>query len=244
MFVSIRTRNHVVDLKVTLTVVRYMQQRRVLIKHKHTTKHMSNAIAQSATTLAKSGQGEDNFDLVACVAKVALRAAKGTTRERQMINRNKLVSATCSDYRSHFASVYGKSEKLPADIFAKINDAVDTFIKGTLAQVNPANAIMYRRGFHHNGNQYEVTERVQVVGENKLTLKEQHLGINLFIGAAEKRLKALEAKKTPDYDMEKQVKEQLMKLNVTKSYIQTEMQRQNVVIEEVKASEATAKTAS
>jgi hypothetical protein len=197
---------------------------------------MSNAIAQSATVLAVSNSVSDWDELTfADRTKLAAeRTSKGTTRERRMINRNKLVSAVCADYRAHFAALYGKTDRLPSEVFEKIQTAVDKYIVSTLNLVNPLNAITYRRSFFHNAKEMEVTERLQNTGENKLTLQEQHLGINLFIGAAEKRLKDLEAKKTPDYDREKEVKAQIMRLNITKQFIEGEIAHQAKVQSEAK----------
>jgi hypothetical protein len=91
-----------------------------------------------------------------------------------------------------------------------------------------------RRSFFHNGNNMEITERVALTGENKLTLQEQHLGVNIFISSNEKRLRDLESKPTPDYEAEKKIKATLMKLNVTKNYIEGEMKHQEKLASEIK----------
>lgn len=191
---------------------------------------MSNAIGQSATQAAVSGNGEANFDFALHVKDAAHRQSKGITRERRMINRSKLKSSVCAVYRAKFASIYGKTDKLPADINDKIDAAIVDYINDTLKLVNADNAISYRRAFYHNANDLMITERVMSVGENSLTLKEQLLGVDLFIGQAEKRLKELEAKKTPDYDREKAVKAQIMKLNITREFIMGEMKHQGELI--------------
>ncbi len=196
---------------------------------------MSQAIAQSATQLTVSNTSEENFDFALSVSNAAVRQAKGVTRERQMINRNKLVSAVCADFRNHFASIYGKTERLPSVIFAKCEIEVDTFLTKTLANVHPMNAISFRRAFFHNSREMEITERVVNTGENKLTLAEQRLGVILFIGQAEKRLKELEAKPTPDYDREKEIKAQILKLSVTKQFIEGEIAHQSKVTTETKS---------
>jgi len=192
---------------------------------------MSQAIAQSATVLTVSGQSEENFDFNLSVTNAASRQAKGVTRERHMINRNKLVTAVCASYRAQFAAIYGKTDRLPSAIFEKIELAVDTFINATLKQVNSHNAISYRRAFYHAWKEMEITERVTCTGENKLTLQEQHLGVNLFIGQAERKLRDLEKKPTPDYEREKEVKAQIMKLQVTKQFIEGEIAHQSKLAE-------------
>lgn len=195
---------------------------------------MSNAISQSATQLAVSPAGESDFDISASVRRQAERTAKGTTRERQLLNRNKLVSASCADYRMHFPAIYGKTERLPSEIYSKIETAVDEFLAEQFKRVNATNALTLRRAFYHNSRQMEVTERIQLTGENKLTLKEQLFGVNLFIGSAEKRLADLEKKPTPDYDREKAVKQQIMQLSLTKQFILGEIQHQEKLAQEAK----------
>lgn len=202
-----------------------------------------NVLSQSATQLtvsnATSEWSEVEFALSA--KRCADRTAKGTTRERQLLKRNGnggLISMVCADYRGHFAAIYGKTERLPSAVFSLIEKAVDKFLSDKMSEVNVNNAISYRRGFYHDGRNMAVTERIQVTGENQLSLKEQHLGVNLFIGAAEKRLKDLEAKPTPDLDREKEVKAQIMRLTITRSFIEGEMKHQ----EELKKVEETSKT--
>ena len=188
---------------------------------------MNTVLAQSATQLAVSNSvNEDAFPFQERIKMAAERQAKGVTRERQMLNRNKLISALCADYRAHFAAIYGKTDRLPSAVFEKVETAVDNYIAEQLNRVSKHNAISFRRAFHHDFNQQKVTERVVATGENELSLQEQHLGVNLFIGQAERKLKDLEAKKTPDYEREKQVKDQLMKLNVTKAFIEGEIAHQ------------------
>lgn len=186
---------------------------------------MSN---QSATENAVSNSQslEENYPFTERLEQMASRQAKGVTRERQALNRNKLVSSLCADYRAHFPAVYGKTDRLPSAIYAKLEAAVDDYIQAQLNKVNKHNVISYRRAFHHDFNQQRVTERVMATGENMLSLEEQHCGVVIFIGVAERKLKDLESKPTPDYDREKQVKEQLMKLNVTKSFIEGEIAHQ------------------
>ncbi len=196
---------------------------------------MSNAIAQSATTLAVSPTGESQFDIADSVRRCAERTAKGTTRERQFLQRNKLMSTVCADYRSHFPAIYGKTERLPSEVYERIESEVDKFITSQLGRVNNLNVISLRRGFFHNAKEMEITERIINTGENKLTLKEQLLGANIFITSAEKRLSDLERKPTPDYEREKEVKAQIMRLNLTKQFIMGEMDHQSKAATEAAA---------
>lgn len=191
-------------------------------------------LAQSATQLSVSNNDEANYDFAKTANDAAAKQAKGVTRERKMLNRQKLIQQVCADFRMHFAEIYGKTERLPSDVFAKVTEAVDATITAALREVNHANVIGYRRAFHHDHKNMLITERVTLVGENQITLQEQKMGITLFIGQAEKRLKELQAKKTPDYEREKEVKATLMKLEVTKQFVEREIAEQNRVTSETK----------
>lgn len=189
---------------------------------------MTQAIAQSATQLAVSN-GESNWTPLQfddSTQRNAEKRAKGITREGNLLNRNKLISAVCADYRSHFASIYGRTDRLPSEVFAMVETAVDKFINSKLSEINLTNAISYRRSFFHKPNTCEVVERVTAIAENTLLLKEQHLGINMLINTTEKRLAMLQAKKTPDYEKEKQVKAQIMRLELTRAFIEGEQTKQ------------------
>ena len=192
---------------------------------------MSNAIGQSATAIAITPCGEEDYDFVAAVARAMSRKVKdnGVTRERQMLVRQQLIDTVKSEFRQHFAGVYGKSENLPSAVYGKIVEAVDSKVQEQLNRVNVTNVVSLRRGFHWSEKTMSVTDRITVVGENILDLKEQHLGINCFISAAERRLKDLEAKKTPDLELEKQVKDRIRRLMVTRSFIEAEIKHQESV---------------
>ena len=188
---------------------------------------MSNAIAQSATSLTVSTTGgEDNFPFAERIETLAQKQAKGMTREKVLINKQKLTSQVCADYRAHFANLYGKTERLPSEIFEKIEKAVDTFIERNLKLVNPFNAQSVRRAFAVKFNDLMIVERVTAIGENTLSLKEQKFGIEIALGQANKRLDDLQAKKTPDYDREKELRAQIMKLTLVKDFILGELKHQ------------------
>jgi len=201
---------------------------------------MSKALTQNATELAPSLHGEEDYDFNASVKRQATKTAKGTTRERLTLNRNKLISHVCGEFRMNFASIYGKSEKLPRDIFDKVEIAVDNYLTEQLKQVNSLNVISSRRAFYHVARQVEIVERVTIIGENKLVLQEQLLGVDLMINAAEKRLRDLYAKNTPNFDREKSVQAQIMQLNLTKQYILGEIGQQEKLKKEASATQTSA----
>ena len=183
-------------------------------------------VANSATALAVSSPSEADYQFDVACRNAATRTAKGATRERQMLNRQKLIAAICADYRAHFAAVYGKSERLPSNVFEHIEAEADKYLIGQMKAVNVQNIIGMRRGFHHDSKQAMVTERVTLTGENFLALQEQHLGITIFITQLERRLDDVMRKKTPDYDLEKRIKQQLAQCNYTKTFVEGEIAKQ------------------
>lgn len=193
---------------------------------------MSNAIAQSATQLAVSSNGEDDFDFNAAILRAAVRQGKGITQERAMLNYQKLRASVITDFKSHFPEIYTKVDRIPSSTEDKINALCEKYINSRLSEVNMTNSVNYRRYSYHNFRGQEVTERIAVVGENKLTLADQRMRLITFITAAERRLKDLEAKPTTDHDRERAVKESIMKYNLTKTFIEGEISRQNKLIAE------------
>lgn len=187
---------------------------------------MSNAIAQSATQVTLSTNGEEAYDFFQAADRAATRSAKGLVRESRTLNRQKLISMVCADYRMHFAAIYGKTERLPSAVFEKVELAVDAEIAKSLKLVHAGNATTMRRAFAHKANDLKFVERVTVVGENEISLAEQHLAATIAITAAERRLRDLEAKKTPDLERETAVKKQIMQLTLTKNFIEGEQKHQ------------------
>jgi hypothetical protein len=182
--------------------------------------------AQTASQLTVSNQPEENWDFDASANRAAERKAKGLTRERFELKRQVLIASCCADYRTHYAAIYGKSERLPSAVFENIESAVDALIARKLSVVHVGNAISVRRTFAHKPNDMKFVLRSTVVGEDDISLEEQHLACNIAITQAEKRLTDLHAKKTPDYDREKEVKAQIMRLTVTRTFIEGEIAHQ------------------
>lgn len=186
-----------------------------------------NVMAPSATILTESGNSEQAYPFNTVLSQLANIAKKNLVRGGSTLNRTKLISAMCAQYRYSFSAIYGKGEVLPTDIHAKICESVDNYIHGELSNnINSSNSVSLRRTFAWNEKEMTVFEKVTAIGHNVLALKEQRLGITIFIGQCEKRLKELEAKPNPDFDLEKAVKDRLFKLNVTKQYIESEIAKQ------------------
>lgn len=189
---------------------------------------MSNAIAQSTSQVTVSGVGEDNFDFDASAKRAVSRKTgkSGLTRELNRIKLTDVVSSMCGEYRSINAAIYGKTERLPSEIHGKITEAAEREIGRLLATVNPANCITHRRAFHHDHKNMQVTERVTAVGENMLSLEEQRLGATLFLGEAERKLKAFLTDGKPDRDKQMQLQGTVNRCQMTLNFILGEIKHQ------------------
>lgn len=186
-----------------------------------------NALAQSTSAMTVSANGEENFPFDSCVTKIATRKIGGLTRERMMLNRGKIISGVLSEYRATFASIYGKTDKVPSDVYDRIVKHVDEYLEKQLrGAVNVGNLQGIRRAFAHKANDLSFVEKVTITGENILALQEQHTGCVLAIGGVERRLRELAVKPTPDYDRERALNIQLVKLNNTLAFIKREMENQ------------------
>lgn len=187
---------------------------------------MNNVLSQSATAITLGGQSEENWDFVASAARAMDRKAKGLTKEAFACKRATLVSVCCADYRSHFAAIYGKSERLPSAVFEKIEAAVDACINAKLSLIHAGNAVSVRRTFSHKANDFKFVLRTVATGEDEISLEEQRFACKLALNQAEKRLTDQQAKKTPDYDREKEIKAQIMRLSLTLQFIEGEITHQ------------------
>ncbi len=197
---------------------------------------MNQAISQSTNKVTASVSGEDNWDFVASALRASNRESKENTltRERALLKRQSLIDLCKQDYRLHFAAIYGKTDKLPAVVFEKIEKAIDEIINRRLREVTPANVVSYRRSFAFKANDMEFVDRVTLIGENTLALKEQLLACHIAIRANDKRLADLQKKPTPDYDREKAVKAMGLKLLVAQDFIEGEIKHQTELQEQKK----------
>lgn len=185
---------------------------------------------------AASMQGEENYDMHAAVRKIAARKAKGTTRGGAMLNENKLITGVMNDYRIHFAATYGRSDNLPNEVYNRIRAAVALFQVEQMRLINVGNVQSVRRSFRHNFNDLNFVEQVTMTGVNSLTLAEQKFGATTAIGQVERRLRDLQALKSPDYDRERTLNVQLQKLNMTRQFIADQIAKQEKLQSEIDAS--------
>lgn len=202
---------------------------------------MQTVLAQSATQLTQSNNGEQNYPFAEVVQRIAMGKLKagGLTRERANLNPEKLVKSVLADYRNCFAAIYPDKSRIPTHVYEKIQDEVGKWITGKLAAViHAGNAISSRRSFTYRkprlgeDNDSPIwLETVTNQGENRISFEEQRFACKLEIGRIEKRLKDLRAKPNPDYDLEKSYTEKLTKQERELTYIEGEISRQNSVKE-------------
>lgn len=202
--------------------------------------NMSNILAQNATQLAVSNSQSDwdesRFADAVYRAMQRKVGKSGITTERLMMKRNELISAVCSDYRAHFAAIYGKSDRLPSDVHAKIVEQVDKATASQLTRINPTNCINLREYYYADFKQLEITQRVTATGENKVLLQHQLTACNSFVSQIERRIRDLESQNmTPkNLDMLKEAKARLNKFNMLHEFIKGELAHQAKLTEEVK----------
>lgn len=196
---------------------------------------MNQVLSQSATNIAVSSTPEEQFDFALAAERACKRNAKGMTRERSEINRNKVLNAVRADYRSHYPAIYSKTDRIPSDINDKLEAAVDAYIEGCLKQVNLANCTGIRKSFSHKASQMKFVEKVTVTGENEISLKEQSFACTTALEQLNRREADAEKRNNCTDEMRKAFREQRMRLEVTKTFITREIEHQNKVVAETKA---------
>lgn len=195
----------------------------------------STILAPSATLLTESGQGEANYPFHSMLQHIAAIAKKNLTRGGYSLDRTKLVSAMCKKYRETFSAIYAKNQDLPKHIHSKICDEVDSFItKELTGAIHPGNSFSVKRSFNWVEKENDINEKVTAVGYNQLeSYKERIFGATLFIGQAERRLKDLLAKPTPDLEQEAKLKQRIERLQLTRNYLIAEQERQEKLISSI-----------
>lgn len=169
----------------------------------------SHAIAQSATDLALSSVSVGNFDWSASVKRQALRKlpANQLTTVALTMGRSKLIAAVCSDFKSHFPSIYEKrdaqgnrvpSERLDEATYDKVTAAVDVFLaeQFSLFSSKPDELVKTTSRFAHLQGKKDVVMRHTIQRDEVISLKERRFGITLFIGETERQMEKLNSQNT------------------------------------------------
>ena len=171
---------------------------------------MSNAIAQSATDKAVSTSGQVSYDFDVRIVAIAQRKlpTNGLTVTSVTVQRSKLISALCADYRSFFPGMFGKrddkgnmipeSVRLPEEIYTKVTTAVDSFIQKQFDDMlsNPDELVKRTRRFTHLSGKKDVVMRHNIQRDEILPFKERILGIKLFIGESNRLLDSYNEQKS------------------------------------------------
>lgn len=169
--------------------------------------------------------GTQEIDYAAIVATHARRkiAHGSVVTQSFKLNQANLFSSVCSEVKSR----RGLDEKtLPVEIANRISDEIQTFIMAQINSVTPDNITGISKAFKYKAKENTVVEAVMVKGENIISIKERLFALTLLKGKAEKRLKELQAKPTPDLDAELRQKQNLMQYQLTTDHLQAELERQ------------------
>lgn len=187
---------------------------------------MSNAITQSATAIATSTVSVDDFPFATVVAKYATRGdkIKGNTKDVRSLKRNKLISGVCAIFRDHYPSLFAKrddkgniidaTQRVPAEYYDKIVEAVDLFIANSLAEFCKDTLEFTRRHVHKSKRHIFVEVRT-AKDEQEIDWQQQHLACVIAIGNVNRRITDLDKANKLTDDTYLKLKEQLKALEVT-----------------------------
>jgi hypothetical protein len=194
---------------------------------------MSNAIAQSATERTFVAQSPENFDFAASVLRAANRQEKNNMKEKLTLNRSKLISSVCADFRDHNSSLFAKrneagevvtpSLRLPPEHYSKVEKAVDDFITVQFNRVNHMNVISFVRRHIHVPAKQMFVERVINTGENSIGWKEQLCACHIQQGVVHRRMEDADKGNRLTNELQQQLQKQLNSLAVTEENIRSNM---------------------
>lgn len=176
----------------------------------------SNILSNNATSLAVSGQGEENYDFQTRLDFVTAKKLpkSGTVTESRKLKRSDIVSMMVQDYRSHFTAIYGKKQNIPAEKHKLICEVVDKYLEAKLGQIGLHNLTTFDRKSKFNVRTGEVVELLTAKGENLLLLKDQHARWTIYQGDVKRRMEDSEKKGTLTDDREKAMKGKLMDIEL------------------------------
>jgi len=163
---------------------------------------MSQIIVPEVSKLTISpANGPEGYDFHARVPTLAQRKLGSVKTTASLeLNRNKLVSALCADFRSHFTSIFEKrdeagriipaSMRLPDEYYQKAVEAVDAFIKKQFDSFlsNADQLGTYNVRFVHKVAQKDILLRHTIRRDEIIAIKERIVGINAFISDTERLL--------------------------------------------------------
>lgn len=168
---------------------------------------MSN---QNATLNAPSPVNVNDFDFAASVKRCAERklGSNGLTTKSHTLNRAKLVSSVCSDFRNHYPALFEKRDekgniipeslRLPEEYFTKVVAAVDSFIDSAFEEfkTNADSLVKVSTRFVHKSKQKDVILRHTIQRDEVISLQQKKMGIILFIGETERQIAKINDQKT------------------------------------------------
>ena len=168
---------------------------------------MSN---QNATLNAPSVVNVNDFDFGASVKRCAERklGANGLTTKSHTLNRAKLVSSVCADFRNHYPALFEKRDdkgnivpdslRLPEECFNKAVIAVDSFIDAAFEEfkTNADSLVKVSTRFVHKAKQKDVILRHTIQRDEVISLQQKKMGILLFIGETERQIAKINDQKT------------------------------------------------
>lgn len=162
---------------------------------------MNNTLSNNATSLAVSSVSMDDFDFLASCKRCALRKlpANQLTTVALTMGRSKLIAAVCSDFKSHYPSVFEKrdssgnrvpSERLDETTYERVSKAVDAFLEEQFSVFtsHKDELVKVSSRFAHLSGKKDVIMRHTIQRDEVISLKERRFGITLFIGETERQI--------------------------------------------------------
>lgn len=198
---------------------------------------------QNATLNAPSVCNVEDFDYSASVKRIANRKTSGAGIATINLNKSKLVSAVCSEFRAHYPQLFDKRDekgniipatlRLPEEYFNKVVCAVDTFHAEQFDVFNKFadQVTSYKSRFVHKANVKEVFIRHTLVRDEIVSLETKLTGINAFISTTERDIQKINEQKSV---LSEKTMERLKKL-------EKRLEKENATREEIKAQLASVK---
>lgn len=139
----------------------------------------------------------DIMEIVKHNCVIQVKSAAGNLRKRHNLNRSKVFSACCAEYKSRCGVEH--SSRLPQEIASLIEAGIDSFQNGLVKGLFRAdNTISCNSRAVHKAKDSDYVMRHTLIAEDQMALTDKVMVCQWDIGQAERRLKTLRDKFSED----------------------------------------------
>jgi len=193
---------------------------------------MSQALAQSTSKLAESPVQLEEFPFGEVLVKLASQqSAKQAVKSKLKLNRQSLCDTLKNEYVSRYPQIY-PDKHVELSVWKQIVEQVNLFLAKQFGKIHAGNVTSSTATYVYDkkSETNPVKLRHTLIGEDELTLQQQHCNIVFIIADAEKALLKVQVTNPPDLSKITKAEAKLQDLQLAKVNLEKEIQRQQTLL--------------